>query len=91
LIEEELLRDNYVMMQVNVEEIQRELAAYLQRVEAGETVVIVYAGQPIVEMRPVRNGTETLRPFSLCAGEFTTPDDFDAPLPDDILNVFEGV
>ncbi len=90
MIEEELLRDNHAMMQVNVEEIQRDLAAYLQRVEAGETVVIVRAGQPVVEMRPVRTGAETLRPFGLCAGEFTVPEDFDAPLPDDILNAFEG-
>ena len=30
------------MVQVSVEEIHRELAAYLQRVEAGETVVIIY-------------------------------------------------
>jgi len=26
----------------------------------------------------------------LCAGEFTVPDDFDAPLPEDLLNAFEG-
>jgi hypothetical protein len=31
-----------------------------------------------------------LRPFGLCAGEFRTPDDFDAPLPEEILNAFEG-
>jgi hypothetical protein len=30
-----------------------------------------------------------IRPFGLCAGEFVVPDDFDAPLPDDILNLFE--
>ena len=30
------------------------------------------------------------RPFGLCAGEFTVPDDFDAPLPEDILKSFEG-
>lgn len=29
------------------------------------------------------------RPFGLCAGEFRVPDDFDAPLSDDILNLFE--
>ena len=78
------------MMHVSVEEIQRNLAVYLQRVEAGETLVIVRAGQPVVEMKPVKIGSETLRPFGLCAGEFTVPEDFDAPLPDDILNAFEG-
>lgn len=78
------------MLQVSVEEIQRDLAAYLQQVEARETVVIVRAGQPVDEMKPVVPSTKTLRPFSLCAGQFTVPDDFDAPLPQDILNTFEG-
>ena len=34
--------------------------------------------------------TEELRPYGLGAGEFTVPDDFDAPLPDDLLDAFEG-
>lgn len=34
--------------------------------------------------------TNQLRPFGLCTGEFTVPDDFDAPLPEDILSAFEG-
>ena len=29
------------------------------------------------------------RPFGLCAGDFRIPDDFDAPLPDDVTNLFE--
>jgi len=33
---------------------------------------------------------ETQRPFGLCAGEFVVPDDFDAPLPEEILDLFEG-
>jgi antitoxin (DNA-binding transcriptional repressor) of toxin-antitoxin stability system len=69
---------------------QRDLPAYLQRVEAGETVVIVRAGQPVAEIKPVVAGAKKLRPFGLCAGEFTVPEDFDAPLPEDILNAFEG-
>ena len=31
-----------------------------------------------------------LRPYGLCAGEFTVPDDFDAPLPESIIMEFEG-
>jgi hypothetical protein len=34
--------------------------------------------------------TKFLRPIGLCAGEFVVPDDFDAPLPEDILSAFEG-
>ena len=33
---------------------------------------------------------EKLRPIGLAAGEFTVPDDFDDPLPEEILRLFEG-
>jgi len=35
---------------------------------------------------PVKN----LRPFGLCAGDFVVPNDFDEPLPNEILKTFEG-
>lgn len=38
----------------------------------------------------LRADDKTLRPFGLCAGEFTVPDDFDDPLPEEILKEFEG-
>jgi len=78
------------MIQVNLEDIQQDLSTYLRRVEAGETLVILRAGKPVAEVKPVAARVETLRPFGLCAGEFTVPEDFDAPLPEDILNAFEG-
>ncbi len=78
------------MAQVSVEEIQQNLPAYLQRVEDGETIIIIRAGKPVAEVKPLLSRTETLRPFGLCAGEFTVPDDFDAPLPEDIVKAFEG-
>ncbi|MBK1692328.1 DUF2281 domain-containing protein [Ectothiorhodospira mobilis] len=30
------------------------------------------------------------RPMGLCKGEFRVPDDFDAPLPDEVLRDFES-
>lgn len=30
------------------------------------------------------------RPFGLCAGEFSVPDDFDDPLPEYVIEEFEG-
>ncbi|MDJ0729360.1 MAG: hypothetical protein QNJ33_05130 [Crocosphaera sp.] len=41
------------------------------------------------ELKPIVNNKQ-LRPFGLCAGEFTVPENFDDPLPEDILNAFEG-
>ncbi len=76
-------------MNVTIDEIQRDPLKYLHQVEAGETLVIVRADKPIAELRPIASSKQ-LRPFGLCAGEFTVPDDFDAPLPEGILSAFEG-
>ncbi len=54
-------------------------------------MIIECAGKPVAEVKPVVTPAGTLRPFGLCAGEFTVPDDFDAPLPEDILKAFEGI
>ncbi|NJK36258.1 MAG: type II toxin-antitoxin system Phd/YefM family antitoxin [Oscillatoriales cyanobacterium SM2_2_1] len=77
------------MMNVTVDEIERDPLKYLHQVEAGETLVIVRSGKAIAELRPIASDKK-LRPFGLCAGEFILPDDFDAPLPEDVLNAFEG-
>jgi len=86
------------MLNVTIDEIQRDPLKYLHQVEAGETLVIVRSDKPVAlllpaganaELRPI-SSSKQLRPFGLCAGEFTVPDDFDAPLPEDLLNAFEG-
>lgn len=78
------------MLNVTIDEIQRDPLKYLRQVEAGETFVILQADKPIAELRPISSKSKQLRPFGLCAGEFTVPDDFDAPLPEEVLSVFEG-
>jgi antitoxin (DNA-binding transcriptional repressor) of toxin-antitoxin stability system len=77
------------MLNVTIDEIQRDPLEYLHQVEAGETLVIVRSDKPIAELRPIAS-SQQLRPFGRCAGEFTVPDDFDSPLPDDFLSAFEG-
>ena len=79
------------MTTVTIDQFQRSLKAYIQRVKAGETLVIVEADGPVAEVRPVAPRQEYLRPYALCAGEFRVPEDFDAPLPDEIITQFEGL
>ena len=78
------------MLKVTIDEIQRDPLKYLRQVESGVTFVIIQADKPIAELRPVSPSSKQLRPFGLCTGEFTVPDDFDAPLPEEILSAFEG-
>jgi hypothetical protein len=40
----------------------------------------------ILDPTPLRR----LRPFGLAHGQFTVPADFNAPLPEDVLQSFEG-
>jgi antitoxin (DNA-binding transcriptional repressor) of toxin-antitoxin stability system len=78
------------MLNVTVDEIQRDPSKYLRQVEAGETFMILQADKAIAELRPITSSKQ-LRPFGLCAGEFTVPDDFDAPLPEDILSTIANL
>jgi len=76
-------------MKATLEQVENEAAEYLQRVIGGETIVVYQGERPVAEIRPVTE-TETLRPVGLAAGEFVVPDDFDAPLPDELIDAFEG-
>ncbi|MBE9209158.1 type II toxin-antitoxin system Phd/YefM family antitoxin [Nostoc sp. LEGE 06077] len=78
------------MQKITVDEIQQNPLKYLNQVEAGESFIIIQADKEIAELKPIKSTKKMLRPFGLCAGEFTVPDDFDLPLPEDMLNAFEG-
>jgi antitoxin (DNA-binding transcriptional repressor) of toxin-antitoxin stability system len=78
------------MSTISVQEIQRDLGAFLGRVEAGEAFVVVDDERPLAEVRPLARTGSQSRPVGLCAGQFLVPDGFDEPLPDDILKEFEG-
>ena len=74
---------------ITVQDLQRDLLGFLQRLEAGESFLVVSNEQPLAEIRPVAAQTGEPRPFGLCAGQFTVPTDFDQPLPDEIVKAFE--
>jgi len=78
------------MSTVSLRDLQRDPDALLDQVEAGEHFVVVRGGREVAELRPVSAIQRGPRPFGLCAGAFTVPDDFDSPLPEEILRGFEG-
>lgn len=78
------------MSTVNVQDLQRNPMAYLDRVEAGERFIVARDGRPVAELHPYIESVLSTRPFGLCAGKFVVPDDFDAPLSDELVREFEG-
>jgi antitoxin (DNA-binding transcriptional repressor) of toxin-antitoxin stability system len=78
------------MSTITVQDIQRDPVAFLRRLDAGETFLVVQGERPLALVRPLAAPTMQPRPFGLCAGQFRVPADFDQPLPDDLLAAFEG-
>ena len=76
------------MTTIKIDEMRCDPLGCLRRVEEGETLVVVRDDQPVAEIRPIAAAASQLRPFGLCAGEFTVPEDFDHPLPDEVLEDF---
>jgi antitoxin (DNA-binding transcriptional repressor) of toxin-antitoxin stability system len=77
------------MTNISPQEMANDPAALLDRVEAGERVLVVRGGRAVAELRPIPQPQSSLRPFGLAAGAFSVPDDFDTPLPDSLLQDFE--
>jgi antitoxin (DNA-binding transcriptional repressor) of toxin-antitoxin stability system len=73
-----------------MQDLARDPKALLERVETGESLLVIRDGRPVAELRPFRIGPLQPRPFGLAAGAFVVPDDFDAPLTAEILREFEG-
>lgn len=76
------------MKTVNIHEAKTHFSRLIQRVRAGEEVVIAKAGTPVARLVPIEGSGP--RMLGTDRGLFQVPPDFDAPLPDDVLEEFEG-
>ena len=76
-------------MEVNIHEAKTHFSRLLQRVANGEEVTIARAGVPVARLVPVVR-KQDLRPLGFARGKGWVADDFDAPLPDDLLKQFHG-
>ena len=77
------------MKQVNIHEAKTHLSQLLTRALLGEEIVIAKAGKPLVRLVPVEEPLQD-RVLGQDSGLFTVPEDFNDPLPEDILSAFEG-
>jgi prevent-host-death family protein len=76
-------------MEVNIHQAKTHLSRLLQRVADGEEVTIARAGVPVARLVAVERKQKT-RPLGFARGDVWVADDFDAPLPNDLLNAFYG-
>lgn len=73
---------------VNLYDAKTHLSSLVEKVAAGEEVVIAKAGRPLVRMVPYEEG-KRLR-FGSLKGKLVVPDDFDLIAADEIEDMFYG-
>ena len=77
------------MIKVDLADAESRLSEYLDRVERGEIVILCRRNVPVAEIRPLPRPLTEPRPIGTDP-DLVIPDSFFDPLPDDVLDAFEG-
>lgn len=73
----------------NLYEAKSSLSQLVDRASSGEEIIIAKAGKPMAKLVPFPRSREPRKPGGW-EGKVVISDDFDAPLPDDLQEAFEG-
>jgi prevent-host-death family protein len=73
---------------VNIHAAKTHLSRLVDQAAAGDEIVIARAGKPVARLVPLAEKPKRI--LGLLKGQLKIPRDFDAPLPDDVLALFEG-
>lgn len=78
------------MKTVDIDAAKADLSALIDEAIAGEDVVLSKEGKPVARLIAVRpEGKKDIgSTFGMLKGKIAMSDDFDAPLPDDVLRGF---
>jgi len=76
-------------MKVSVYDAKTNLSRLLDRAAGGEEVVITRNGRPVAKL-VAATAARKPRTLGVLKGRIRIRKTFDAPLPDDVLNAFEG-
>ena len=74
---------------VNVHEAKTHLSKLLVRVSIGEEIIIAKAGKPVARLVAIEETTVQRLPGT-AKGQVVIAPDFDAPLPQDLMDAFEA-
>lgn len=76
------------MTQVNIHEAKTHLSRLIQRVIAGEEIIIAKSGDPVARLGPIEGKKRIKRTPGGARGQVRIHGDFDAPLPEEISKAF---
>ncbi len=74
---------------VNIHEAKTHLSRLLERVAAGDEIIIAKAGTSVAKLTSIHS-KKTALPYGVLKGKLKIKPGFDDPLPDDFIAGFEG-
>lgn len=74
---------------MNIHFAKTHFSRLVERAAGGEEIIIARAGRPVARLVPLDAPVRT-RVAGLLRGKIRIPDDFDAPLPEEVLQAFQG-
>jgi len=76
---------------VNIHAAKTHLSRLIDEVASGAEITIARAGKPVAKLTPLNAApVKPKRTLGILAGQLRLSADFDAPLPADLLDAFEG-
>jgi prevent-host-death family protein len=73
---------------VNIHEAKTQLSRIVDEVAAGAEVIIAKAGKPMARLSPI-SPVPKPKKLGLLKGKVKVPDDFNAPLDEEVIATFE--
>jgi len=73
--------------QVNIHEAKTQMSKLIELAQSGEEFIIAKAGKPVARIVPLG---KVKRKLGILDGKIEVPDNFNEPLPDEVLAQFEG-
>ncbi|MDN5871564.1 MAG: type II toxin-antitoxin system prevent-host-death family antitoxin [Nitrococcus sp.] len=78
------------MKQINIYDAKTRLSHLVDKASKGESFTIAKSGTPLARLVPLNESAPNKVKFGLMKGRIKFTEDFDAPLPDVMLDEFEG-
>lgn len=78
------------MKSIPVTELIGTTSSLMTWIKQGEEITLTENGKALATIIPMVASYSGPRPSGLAQGEFVVPDDFNEPLPEDLLREFEG-
>jgi len=75
---------------LNMQEAESDLSAHIAALKPGDRIILCSGNRPVAEIRPLEEQPNEPRPVGLGKGLAEIPESFFDPLPNELIEPFDG-